>query len=374
MNLHFDCYFRYPGGFTLEARFDTRRPLTALRGASGSGKTTIVKLMAGLLKPDRGLIRLNDQVFVDTQNSITLAPDDRNLGVVFQDSLLFPHMNVRDNLEYGRRRSASATVAFDDVVSLLEMEPKLNSMPGELSGGEARRVALGRALLRSPQLLLLDEPLTGLDDELKERIVRDLTSVTERLKIPVFLVTHDKSVISLLGAQEVRLEQGRCREPVDTAAVSVHDFSHQWAHEFERLNRQWLEKYFVVEDFDLNIFSDPFKRVIEPGGGIYFACQGSKVVGTCAFYNNDDGAEISKMAVDETCQGQGVGEKLLQHTLQQIRQRYGDNKRIYLITNSQLIPAIRLYEKVGFVITSREPHPIYKRGDVFMELQISSGR
>lgn len=224
MTLSFDCAFHRPPqhrdqpGFRLELQFIAGDGVTALWGPSGSGKTTVVQLIAGLLLPQRGRIVLQDRVLTDTDSRITLPPEDRQLGVVFQESLLFPHRSVVENLRYGERRrratnnTSEPAVDFDRLVAVLELGDLLNRRPATLSGGQARRVALGRALLRSPRMLMLDEPLTGLDDELKDRIVDYLERVRDEWRIPMLLVTHERSTVSRLDAQVVPMQSKTAAE------------------------------------------------------------------------------------------------------------------------------------------------------------------
>src|SRR5690606_22330334 len=150
------------GAFSLDAHFEAPTPgVTALFGRSGCGKTTLVNVLAGLL-PARGRIALDEEVWLDSSVGVNVPADKRRIGYVFQDARLFPHYSVRGNLLYGAPRSAPRR-EFDDVVALLGLAPLLARRPGSLSGGERQRVALGRALLSRPRLLLLDEPLASLD-------------------------------------------------------------------------------------------------------------------------------------------------------------------------------------------------------------------
>src|SRR5262249_13542340 len=148
-----------------------------LFGPSGSGKSTVFALIAGILRPQEGVIRLADRVLVDTAAGVCLPPERRHIGVVFQGHLLFPHLTVRSNLQYGRRVRHDRPMDLERVAEVLEIGALLDRRPGTLSGGQQQRVALGRALLRGPELLLMDEPLTGLDEGLKERVLTYLERV-----------------------------------------------------------------------------------------------------------------------------------------------------------------------------------------------------
>jgi molybdate transport system ATP-binding protein len=168
--LHFDCRHQYAGGFQVEATFTAGDGVTALFGPSGAGKSTILALLAGTLAPQAGKIQLAERVLVDTRAGILLPPERRQIGVVFQDHLLFPHLTVRQNLTFGRRLGGRS-IDFRRVVEILEIGAFLDRKPQTLSGGQRQRVALGRALLRGPQLLLMDEPMTALEESLKDRVL-----------------------------------------------------------------------------------------------------------------------------------------------------------------------------------------------------------
>lgn len=180
--------------------------VTALFGHSGSGKTTILRMLAGLDRPDRGRVVLNERTFVDTQRGIFISPHQRRLGVVFQEARLFPHYRVRSNLTYARRITRGE--AFDRIVSLLGIEALLDRMPGALSGGEARRVAIGRALLAEPDMLLMDEPLTGLDGARKQELLDYILRLTREIDLPILLISHDPEELMAVAEQLVVLDQG----------------------------------------------------------------------------------------------------------------------------------------------------------------------
>ena len=207
--LSFECQFGYATGFKLDAAFEADGATTAICGPSGSGKTTVLSLIAGLLDPGAGHVVLDGRPLVDTRKGICVPPQARGVGLVFQESLLFPHKTVKGNLSYGLRRRPCRAASFDRVVEVLELAGLLDRRPATLSGGEARRVALGRALLRGPSLLMLDEPLTGLDDALKRRVIEFLERSFEEWKIPTLLVSHDRASVERLADQLVLLREGR---------------------------------------------------------------------------------------------------------------------------------------------------------------------
>jgi molybdate transport system ATP-binding protein len=208
--LEFRCRHRYPSGFSLDVEFAAGGGVTALFGPSGSGKTSVLGMIAGLRAPDEGRVRLGEQVLFDSAQHVNLKPEARRLGVVFQDLLLFPHLTVRGNLAYGlKRRGPSAAAPLARVVEVLELGPVLDRHPRSLSGGERQRVALGRALLSQPRLLLLDEPWSALDDALKDRVLAYLERAFAEWSVPALVVSHDQGAVRRLAGQVVVLREGR---------------------------------------------------------------------------------------------------------------------------------------------------------------------
>jgi len=207
--LIFDCHVRHADGFELALSFEMGDGVTALFGPSGSGKTTALNLIAGLLRPDRGCIRLGTRALVDCRAGIFVPPEERGIGYVFQDHLLFPHLSVRQNLLFGHGRRSSRPIDFERVVGVLEIGSLLSRKPARLSGGEKQRVALGRALLRGPALLLMDEPLAGLDEELKSRVLMYLERAVCEWRIPTLLVSHDRADVRRLANHVVVIGKGK---------------------------------------------------------------------------------------------------------------------------------------------------------------------
>jgi len=183
--------------------------VTVLFGPSGAGKSTIILAAAGLLRPDACRIEVDGQVMVDTEAGLWLSPERRRVGLVFQDARLFPHMSVATNLRFGMRRARPGTVTFDEVVELLGIGELLGRRPHTLSGGERQRVAIGRALLAQPHLLLMDEPLASLDSARKAEILPYLTRLKTALRLPVLYVTHDLDEVTRLADSMVLVEAGR---------------------------------------------------------------------------------------------------------------------------------------------------------------------
>ena len=197
-------------GFRLEAAFDAPPGVTALFGRSGSGKTTVVNAVAGLLRPDRGRVAVEGQVLMDTQAGTFLPPHRRRIGYVFQDARLFPHLTVRQNLGYGRWLAGIRDGAeFGRIVDMLGIGPLLPRRPGALSGGERQRVALGRAILTAPRLLLMDEPLAALDEARKAEILPYLERLRDEVGLPILYVSHSLAEVARLATTVVLLEAGR---------------------------------------------------------------------------------------------------------------------------------------------------------------------
>jgi molybdate transport system ATP-binding protein len=199
------------GAFTLAVRFEATGGVTALFGPSGAGKTTVVNMIAGLLAPDRGSIALDDTVLFDAAAGINVPPHRRHIGYVFQEGRLFPHLNVRQNLDYGRRMSGRPRDADEltRIAALLDISHLLDRRPRLLSGGERQRVAVGRALLMRPRLLLLDEPLASLDAARKHEILPYLVRLRDEAHVPMVYVSHTAAELRQVATNVVRLDAGR---------------------------------------------------------------------------------------------------------------------------------------------------------------------
>jgi molybdate transport system ATP-binding protein len=197
------------GEFTVSVRFATANGVTALFGPSGAGKTTLVNMIAGLVTPDRGRIAIADTVLFDSKARINLPAHQRRIGYVFQEGRLFPHLSVASNLDYGRRMSGLPADPSETrrIVELLDIAPLIDRRPGKLSGGERQRVAVGRALLMRPRLLLLDEPLAALDAARK----REILPYLERLRdeVPMVYVSHHAGELRRIATSVVRIDAGR---------------------------------------------------------------------------------------------------------------------------------------------------------------------
>ena len=210
MILDVDLHHRQ-GSFTLDARFQSEGRLTALFGPSGSGKTTLVNAIGGLIRPNRGRVSVKERILVDTQRGLFVPKHKRRIGYVFQEARLFPHLTVRQNLLFGRwftpRRERSAD--FGAIMELLGIGHLLNRWPSSLSGGEKQRVAIGRALLSDPRLLLMDEPLASLDEARKAEIYPYIERLRDEGNVPMVLVSHSVPEIARLATSIVVLSNGQ---------------------------------------------------------------------------------------------------------------------------------------------------------------------
>ncbi len=212
------------GTFALQARFAAPTPgVIALFGRSGSGKSTLVNIVSGLLRPDAGTVRLDEELLTDTATGTAVPAEARRMGYVFQDARLFPHLSVAGNLRYGQRRARGrCEIGFDEVVQLLGLTPLLQQHPHRLSGGERARVALGRALLSQPRLLLLDEPLAALDLPRRHEVLPYLEALRERLRIPILYVSHQFEEVLRLATHLVLLEAGAVVAQGSVSELSLH--------------------------------------------------------------------------------------------------------------------------------------------------------
>lgn len=195
------------GEFSLEV--DLRIPnqgITGIFGVSGSGKSSLINLISGLMTPDRGFIRLNDRTLVDIEQKMNLPPQQRNLGYVFQDARIFPHYSVKGNLLYGVKNAD--VPHFEQIVALLGLEQLLRRYPLCLSGGEKQRVAIGRALLSKPEMLLMDEPLSALDLPRKQELLSYLEKLTQDIQVPILYVTHSLDELRRLAERVIFMENG----------------------------------------------------------------------------------------------------------------------------------------------------------------------
>jgi molybdate transport system ATP-binding protein len=211
------------GDFSLDLAFDAPGPgVVALFGPSGAGKSTVVRAVAGLLRPARGRIAVGGTVLLDTAARIDIPPERRRVGLVFQDARLFPHMSVEANLRYGLTRAPAEErrIGFAPVVEMLGIGALLSRRPHTLSGGERQRVAVGRALLAQPRLLLMDEPLASLDAARKAEVLPFLERLRDEIRLPILYVSHDWAEVARLADTLVLLDRGRARAAGPIAALA----------------------------------------------------------------------------------------------------------------------------------------------------------
>jgi molybdate transport system ATP-binding protein len=208
--LSFDLEFSR-GDYHLHAAATIEGGATGICGPSGCGKTTLLSLIAGLLRPQTGALVFGGETLVETSRRAFVPAWLRHFALVFQDGQLFPHLSVKDNLMYGYRRRSSTERRFElaQVLELLEIGPLESRRPAQLSGGERQRVALGRALLYSPRMLLLDEPLASLDERLKQQILPFLKRVKDETGIPMLYVSHTRSEVDFLADRTLLMQEGR---------------------------------------------------------------------------------------------------------------------------------------------------------------------
>jgi len=215
LDLHLRTTLHSPGrSFVLDARFASQTARTALIGASGSGKSTVLMAIAGLVPHVLGHVRVAGRALLDTAEAIDLPARERQVGLVFQDYALFAHMSVEQNLAFGlcrhgKRASEAEQARIDALVQQFDLQALRRALPRYLSGGQRQRVALARALAPQPQLLLLDEPLSALDTQLRIRLRAELAEMLERVQVPTLLVTHDPSDVEALAQSVVEIAAGR---------------------------------------------------------------------------------------------------------------------------------------------------------------------
>jgi molybdate transport system ATP-binding protein len=197
------------GAFRLQLDLEIEGQVLGIFGKSGAGKTTLLEIIAGLRTPRSGLVQLDDLVLIDSATRRFVPPHLRQIGYVPQDLALFPHLTVRRNCEYGRRRHGSP-LGFDHVVQALEIDSLLDRSVGQLSGGQQQRVAFARALLAGPSLLLLDEPLSSLDEELKVKIIPYLQRMRDEFDLPMIYVSHSPDEMVALCDRVILLREGSC--------------------------------------------------------------------------------------------------------------------------------------------------------------------
>jgi ABC-type sugar transport system ATPase subunit len=235
---------RRQGDFQVDAAFQTGNAgITALFGPSGAGKTSVINMVAGLIRPDKGRIVVQERVLFDSGDGVDLPPEKRSIGYIFQDGRLFPHLTVHGNLSYGMKLipRARRLISLEQVVDLLGIEHFLDRRPARLSGGEKQRVAIGRALLTSPRLLLMDEPLSSLDEPRKDEVLPFIAKLPRTFRIPILYVTHSTLEIQRLADHLVLMQAGMRKSELNLHLVE-NRFSFSRSNQVDKhvLDREML--------------------------------------------------------------------------------------------------------------------------------------
>lgn len=261
----FDCRHQQ-GAFTLDTVFDSDARVTALFGPSGSGKSTIIDLIAGLRRPQRGRIVVGDTVLLDTAARIATSAHKRRVGMVFQDAQLLPHLSVRRNLLYGWSFTPpeARNVDYDAVVAALGLGHLLDRMPATLSGGERQRVGIGRALLVSPRLLLMDEPLASLDANRKLEILPFIERLRDEFSIPIVYVSHAVEEVARLASRVIRVADGRVVAVGTPAEVLAPTALARGADRFTAVSMLTGRVKSESPEFGVTVVSHPAGEIVLP--------------------------------------------------------------------------------------------------------------
>ncbi|MBF1050701.1 MAG: ATP-binding cassette domain-containing protein [Peptostreptococcaceae bacterium] len=198
--------------FELDIKFTVGNGLLAIQGMSGSGKTTILNCISGIKTADKGHIRLNNRIFFSSNDNINMKIKDRNVGYVFQNYALFPHMTVRENILFGvNKKYTDYEKELSYISDMMKIRHLMDKYPSEISGGEKQRVAFARAMIIRPDILLLDEPFSALDEDLKEDIYKDLLNIKKSQNIPIILITHNKNEAKILADKIIYIHNGKIK-------------------------------------------------------------------------------------------------------------------------------------------------------------------
>lgn len=198
--------------FELDIKFTVGNGLLAIQGMSGSGKTTILNCISGIKTPDKGNIRLNNRIFFSSNDNINMKIKDRNVGYVFQNYALFPHMTVKENILFGvNKKYTDYEKELSYISDMMKIRHLMDKYPSEISGGEKQRVAFARAMIIRPDILLLDEPFSALDEDLKEDIYKDLLNIKKSQNIPIILITHNKNEAKILADKIIYIHNGKIK-------------------------------------------------------------------------------------------------------------------------------------------------------------------
>ena len=261
MHLLIDAAIRQ-GDFSLTAEFDFWGSALGVFGPSGSGKSTLMRILAGLTRPDYGIVKVDDEVFFDSLQNIWVPPHERRVGMVFQDARLFPHWSTEKNLRAGITLETTGMFSFDRIVDLLEIGSLLARPVHNLSGGEKQRIALGRALLAHPRLLLMDEPVTGIDAGMKGQILPFLKRVHQELHLPCVMVSHYLPDILQITDQLLMVNQGEIYGQASVDELLLYRSS------FEVLRRSGLMSTLTLSGNRVGVRPDEVILATHPVGGL----------------------------------------------------------------------------------------------------------
>lgn len=264
--IDFDCSLTR-GAFDLDVAFESDAGITGLIGPSGSGKSTVIALIAGLLRPVRGRVCVDGTVLTDTAGGVWLPPHKRGVGLVFQDAQLFPHLSVRQNLMYGRyfTPQPADAIGFQPVVDVLGIGHLLDRPPQTLSGGERQRVAIGRALLTSPRVLAMDEPLAALDTSRKLEILPFIERLRDEFHIPILYVSHSVEEIARLATRVIKIEGGKVVANGSPDAVLRSSAAPRGGERFDAVSTITGTLVRYDSDFGVSVLSHPAGGIVIPG-------------------------------------------------------------------------------------------------------------
>ena len=264
--ISFNCSLKR-GEFDFNVAFQSDVGITGLFGPSGSGKSTVIQLLAGLIRPSRGRIAINDLALVDSARGLWLPPHKRGVGLVFQDAQLFPHLTVHQNLLYGRYFTPQPkdTISFQSVIDVLGIGHLLERSPATLSGGERQRVAIGRALLTSPRILAMDEPLAALDTNRKLEILPFIERLRDEFAIPILYVSHSVEEIARLASTVIKIENGKVAVTGSPDGVLRSVVAPKAEERFATVSTITGSLMRYDNEFQVSILNHPAGSIVVPG-------------------------------------------------------------------------------------------------------------
>ena len=231
-------------GFVLDVQAEIQKGITGIYGPSGHGKSTLLNAIAGLVHPDSGYVKIANDIVYDSKNHVNISVQKRKVGYVFQDIRLFPHLSIEKNLKYGTDRNPSATIEFEELVDVLQVRSLLNKRPSECSGGEKQRISIGRALLSGARILMMDEPFSAVDINLRNSIIPFLKAISQRFHVPMLVVSHDLPDLLSLTSDLLLLKEGKVK-----ALGRFHDLI------LDETNLDMMKGAGLYNIFDLSVFA-----------------------------------------------------------------------------------------------------------------------